>query len=87
MKQLLLEDEEFRAEHIRKCSPSLNPKAFQGRTHTEETKIKIGVKCSVSSSGSRNSQFGTMWITNGTENKKIKKDLDIIPEGWSKGRR
>jgi hypothetical protein len=37
--------------------------------------------------GSKNSQFGTMWITNGIENKKIKKDLDIIPEGWYKGRR
>lgn len=27
-----------------------------------------------------------MWITNGTENKKIKKD-SIIPEGWRKGRK
>ena len=33
----------------------------------------------------RNSQHGTMWITNGKENKKIKKDIKI-PEGWSKGR-
>ena len=32
-----------------------------------------------------NSQYGTMWITNGTENKKIKKD-EPIPEGWNKGR-
>ena len=36
--------------------------------------------------GSKNSQFGAMWITNGQENKKIKKDVDIIPEGWYKGR-
>jgi hypothetical protein len=28
-----------------------------------------------------------MWITNGTENRKIKKDLDNIPEGWYKGRK
>ena len=27
-----------------------------------------------------------MWITNGSENKKIKKS-DIIPEGWNKGRK
>jgi hypothetical protein len=36
--------------------------------------------------GDKTSQFGTMWITNGTENRKIKKDLDSIPEGWYKGR-
>lgn len=36
--------------------------------------------------GEKNSQFGSMWITNGTENKKIKK-VDIIPEGWYKGRK
>lgn len=35
--------------------------------------------------GSTNSQFGSMWITNGTLNKKIKKD-DNLPEGWYKGR-
>jgi len=27
-----------------------------------------------------------MWITNGVENKKIKKD-DLIPQGWNKGRK
>jgi len=35
--------------------------------------------------GEKNSQFGTMWITNGLENKKVKKDIDFIPEGWYKG--
>lgn len=38
------------------------------------------------SKGESNSQFGTMWITNGIENKKIKK-TDIVPEGWYKGRK
>lgn len=33
----------------------------------------------------KNSQYGTMWINNGTTNKKIKKE-EIIPEGWHKGR-
>lgn len=36
--------------------------------------------------GSKNSQFGKMWITNGSVNKKIKKD-DPIPDGWMKGRK
>jgi len=35
--------------------------------------------------GNKNSQFGSMWITNGSENKKISKDADI-PAGWGKGR-
>ncbi len=35
--------------------------------------------------GSKNSQFGTMWITNGVENKKITK-TDTIPEEWYNGR-
>ena len=36
--------------------------------------------------GERNSQYGTMWITNGTNNKKLKKS-EPIPDGWYKGRR
>lgn len=35
--------------------------------------------------GEKNSQFGSMWITNEEENKKIKKE-DNIPSGWRKGR-
>lgn len=35
--------------------------------------------------GSTNSQFGTMWITDGKSNTKITKD-STIPEGWRKGR-
>jgi len=36
--------------------------------------------------GNKNSQYGTMWITDGKENKKIKKE-SLIPEGWYKGRK
>lgn len=35
--------------------------------------------------GEKNGSYGTVWITNGKENKKIKKE-GIIPEGWRKGR-
>ena len=52
-----------------------------GKTHSDKTKQKM----SLAQTGQQNSQFGTMWITNGTENKKIKK-VDNIPEGWYKGR-
>lgn len=38
------------------------------------------------SQGEKNSQFGSMWITDGSENMKIRKE-DIIPFGWRKGRK
>ena len=37
-------------------------------------------------SGTKNSQFGSIWITNGTESKKMKK-TDPIPEGYRLGRK
>ena len=60
--------------------------AFKGKKHSEETKTIIGEKNSISQLGNKNSQFGTMWITNGSENKKIKKET-TIPDGWYKGRK
>lgn len=57
---------------------------FNGKSHSEETKQKLSGP-RPQSKGENNSQFGSMWITNGQENKKIKKDV-LIPEGWYKGR-
>jgi len=56
-----------------------------GRKHSEETKKKISESNKGKGVGSNNSQFGTMWITNGINNRKIKKS-DSIPNGWQKGR-
>lgn len=36
--------------------------------------------------GNKNSQYGTIWVTNGKQNKKIKKDNNI-PQGWRRGRK
>mgnify|MGYP003610160220 CR=1 FL=1 len=58
---------------------------WDGKSHTEETKKIISSKLSKLQKGDKNSQFGTCWITNGIENKKIKKEQDI-PLGWKKGR-
>jgi hypothetical protein len=56
---------------------------WNGKKHSEETKQKMRKS---KNQGSKNSQFGSMWITNGIENKKIKKDIDNMPDGWYKGR-
>lgn len=58
---------------------------FFGRTHTDNTKEKMSLSLSGKSTGTKNSQYGTMWITDGKINKKIKKD-SIMPDGWFKGR-
>ena len=61
---------------------------FSNKTHSPETKRKIGLANSISQSGNKNSQFGTMWITNQElkESKKILKGQPI-PDGWVKGRK
>lgn len=59
--------------------------AFRGKLHSTTTKKKIGLANAEHQTGSNNSQYGTCWITNGIENKKIKK-IDLIPEGWYNGR-
>lgn len=60
------------------------PVSFKGKTHSDETKKIISEKSSEHQSGEGNSQYGTMWITDGVVNKKIKK-VDKIPAGFRKG--
>ena len=61
------------------------PPSRLGKLHTEATKKKMSENKRGKSIGEKNSQYGTMWITNGNINKKIKSD-DSIPDGWYKGR-
>jgi hypothetical protein len=79
---------EWRSRYSNNMSKSLlgRKSTFSAKVHTEETKEKISKSNSGNGNGSKNSQFGTMWITDGKSNKKIKKDVDSIPEGWYKGR-
>lgn len=58
---------------------------FRDLKHSQETKEKIGEKSSLNQKGKKNSQFGSRWITNGKENKKIKKK-QYIESGWKLGR-
>lgn len=67
----------------RNFNAELNP--MFGKHHSEETKYKM----KFSHQGLKNSQYGTCWITNGQENKKIKKEeLDLwINKGYNQGRK
>ena len=63
--------------------------SFLGRKHSEKTKKKLSLVHQGKHQGSKNSQYGTMWITNGVQNKKIpKNDLDKwLSQGYTKGRK
>jgi hypothetical protein len=54
----------------------------------EEFQLKRKAKfCEIDhQKGNKNSQYGTMWITNGEFNSKITKGLDL-PDGWILGRK
>jgi len=79
-------DPDSRKTLYKKISESMKGKQnWLGKKHTETTKNKIGKANSVAQSGSKNSQHGTMWITDGIQNRKIKK-VDSIPDEWYKGR-
>lgn len=60
--------------------------SFLGKQHSVESKKKIGKANSKHQTGKGNSQFGSIWITNGVFSKKIQK-YEAIPEGYRKGRR
>lgn len=64
---------------------------FTGRSHTDETKAKMRENHKGLQAGSKNSQFGTMWIFNEDTStcKKIKRDeLDLyIQLGWRPGKK
>jgi hypothetical protein len=64
------------------CSKPLD---WTGKTHTEETKNKMSESKKGTGTKEKNSQYGTMWITNEIENRKINKS-DSIPDGYRKGR-
>lgn len=64
---------------------------WKDRKHTEETKLKMSIahKMNGKQKGSKNSQYGTVWINKNEENKKIKKeDITLYSQdGWIIGRK
>lgn len=62
---------------------------WTGKTHKPETIDKIKASCSIAQSGEKNSQFGSKWINNGIEAKKIQfSEMEsYIKNGWKIGRK
>ena len=58
---------------------------FKDKNHSFETILRMKDSAKGKHDGERNSQFGTIWITNGSENKKIR-NSDNILDGWRRGR-
>ena len=58
---------------------------FTGKKHKIETIEKMKISKKNTGLKEANSQYGKIWITNGIENKKIKKELEI-PINWYRGR-
>jgi hypothetical protein len=59
---------------------------WNGKKHSDKTKQKISKTKKNMGIGYTNSQYGTCWITNGIDNKKIYKG-DEIPKGFKLGRK
>lgn len=77
-----------RKETIRNKFPNGLPASFKGRSHSIESRKKIGEKNSIHQKGSGNSQYGKRWI-HSTElkvSKRIEKN-DPLPDGWFEGRK
>lgn len=87
-KAQLMDNAEWREAYLQRVSQACKGRTspFKGKCHTAETKNKMSASSKGKSCGEKNSQFGTRWITNGSENKKINK-ADAIPEGWYAGRK
>lgn len=59
---------------------------FHGKKHSVETKHTMSNKAKERlKDPTNNSQYGTVWITNGLANAKIDKN-ESIPDGWKRGR-
>ena len=79
----LWKDDEWSAPIRKKRSERLKGNTiWLGRKHSEISKQK---NREADRTGIKNSQYGTCWITNEKESKKIHKG-DLIPEGWRLGR-
>jgi len=78
--------ESEKQDRIIKQKQTLKENYPDGFRISAQHKEAISKANSIKQKGSGNSQYGKMWITNGTENKMIKKD-QLMPDGFGKGRK
>lgn len=71
-----------RSEEVRR---KLKPPSFKGKCHNEDTRKLIAQKAKIANMGNKNPNFDKEWITNGVENRMIKRGL-TYPKGFYKGR-
>lgn len=96
-KKELYKDENYLNDVREKISNGLNKyyetheSSWVGRKHKEESKRKIGLANSISHLGSKNNQYGKVWVYNLElkENKCIRKEEleEYESNGWVKGRK
>lgn len=66
----------------------LRARIIHGQQNSEkfQTYLDSRRKSSIKVIDTKNSQYGTYWITNGVENRKWKDSKGIVPDGFYKGR-
>jgi hypothetical protein len=90
-KKLYENNEEWRETYRKNISDGLkghyanNESHWTGKKHRPDSIEKMSRSKSEMYLGENNPQYGTMWITDGKNNRKIKKDEEI-PEKWKRGR-
>jgi len=67
------------------CNKLKGQQNFKDKKHTEDSRRKMSLSHKGKGLKESNSKYGTMWITNGLENKKINKE-ESIPIKWKLGR-
>lgn len=62
---------------------------FEGFTHSEESRKKIGLANSLAQAGEKNSQFGSCWVIKDEKPIKIRKEqlTEYLENGYSAGRK
>lgn len=91
LKRMQLNDKDFKIRFKEKMKITNKKRMLDygshwiGKKHTKETKEKIGKANTIRQKGIKNSQYGTIWITDGNDSKKINNG-ENVPFGWYRGR-